>query len=789
MPSSSRPDDPAELKRRAIEFARAGKTSEAAALLRSLIQSKIPVDPQLREWAAAQLQRIEPARKSVDVASLYAAADDLFRRYDFDQAASLLQSIPSAQHTVDSRQLLKTATSLRDEVAELVEDLQANLSTGHFDRLEADVERLLEICPVSATGKRLRTTLDTYRRIPRERRLYRVSDTGELLAANTAGGSRAFVVIAMLAVVVAAWGGWQQFRPRLVEVAVRFDQPPAAGGPLRIRIDGQTIDMTVDGANLSLPPGDYVYEIYDASTRLLGPVRISVQMGLPNVVTVAVADLRLDAQVADIGGMPALPGVPGIGGPQANDAARPGAGLPAPMVDPAEIPVVAAPPAGLNAPEPDASMPSDGTPPALEGDPAMADSKELAAAAPVPMTEVAPQWEPEIAEAMKPFKDLGCFFFRDNYFRSNAIYIRPSSSVENRKKTLEMLADAPWIEGLAWASGEVTAEEVALVRKSGIIRLRIEEKQVALLDNPKLRTVRVTLGRGTEAGALAPIGKLDELEELQISTGWGPINGGFLSQLKNPSRLKHYCLDMLNAERPHASAYLTSISKMTGLEVLRISLPWRKSAVPRHFSLPEIASLRRIELHYVNVVRPSYSVFARSPQLEVLRLSNVGLKEADMVHFTGLTGLKVLSIQSEDIGDEGLEPLGKIGNLTEVELWNLPIRGPGLRFLNSHQNLTPGKVTLKHLKLTDIELGIFAKLPQVTSVDVFSTRVTQGGIAQLIEIPHVQLVVCGDDQITAEEASALTKGTSKRIKIQPSFKGPIAAPSSPTKPAASGSPF
>ena len=82
MAESSGAGDVSSRKRRAVELARAGRIDEAAALLEKLAGSRGGADEATREWAATQLEKLRPSRKTIDVAALCAAAEELFRKYD-----------------------------------------------------------------------------------------------------------------------------------------------------------------------------------------------------------------------------------------------------------------------------------------------------------------------------------------------------------------------------------------------------------------------------------------------------------------------------------------------------------------------------------------------------------------------------------------------------------------------------------------------------------------------------------------------------------------------------------
>lgn len=747
MAESSGAGDVSARKRQAVELARAGRIDEAAALLETLAGSRSGADDATRGWAATQLEKLRSSRKTIDVAALCSAAEDLFRKYDYEQAAALLLPIPVSQRTTESKKLLERSIRLRDEVAELTHDLKENLAARQFETLDADVKRLLQICPPSSLGKRLKTALDTYRGIPASRRKYRVDTNGELLEAVP---SRLIpgMVLGLVVFVSLGWGASKWLRDQRRDVM--FQVSPAAAerlkaagiGSLEIGINGTRQTLPLDGLAVRLASGTHNYEVFGDAVSLVGPVPFEVGEALPGLFTL---DLPLPSAVAAVPQGPALAVVPpgpavGVAPPPPQQVILPATPPPMPAAAPEPVPAPA-PPAG-GAPGAELLAKKEAGPMTAEPDP------EAAA----------------VDGRQAPFLALGARFYRDGRYAPTPLFIVPPEAAENRLKILKLMVDHAWIEGLEWPPTQpVTPEEVELVGETPVTWITIEARHFALLKNPKIRGVAINFRPGPETEKdFEPVTQLPDLAALRLIVHEKTkVTGGFLSRLRNPAGIRHYSAEIYGG---HAN-YIGTIARFPELETL--SVQWRdagkKTATLR---LTGGTRLRNLWINDVSITRDSYKALGAAPDLFRLSLRNTDTKDVDMAQLTGLRNLKSLSLASVAVTDKGLQALEGMTSLESVTLSKLPIKGPGLAFLKSQPNLDLKQLRLWSLDLTDEDVEVFGELPNVTTLDVSYLRLTQRGIKELAAMPHFEKLICNPIQLPESEVGPLTEGKSLKIEVR-----------------------
>ena len=317
-----RPDG-AAVRLEILDLCRQGRTREAIPLLKQLADGRSALDPKIVEWAASQLNRLGGSASSgaaVDAEALRQTAEELFEKYDYEEAVSLLESIPAAERSAEARELHKASKELRDEVRSLLEELKVGIETRRVEDLEPALDRLLEISPVNSYGKNLKATLETYQKVPRGRRKYRYSRSGDLLSAGSDGVSPSLIagLVVVLVIGALAWQTWYGPTARLV-VQVDPTNPggwvPGGGGgiggaagvprlpaDLELHIGDIRVALQHGKAEILLAPGEYVYEVFAGAIRLLGPVRIKVELNAPNLLTLMPPG---EAPAADVAAAPA----------------------------------------------------------------------------------------------------------------------------------------------------------------------------------------------------------------------------------------------------------------------------------------------------------------------------------------------------------------------------------------------------------------------------------------------------------------------------------------------------
>lgn len=126
---------------------------------------------------------------------------------------------------------------------------------------------------------------------------------------------------------------------------------------------------------------------------------------------------------------------------------------------------------------------------------------------------------------------------------------------------------------------------------------------------------------------------------------------------------------------------------------------------------------------------------------EILNRPSHGYEDANIITLTslpsGLNEIKSFNITRSNVTDEGVKLLGKLPELTELNLSVTRISGAGLAGLKD-------LINLKTLTLSEIQTlnpscwDVVAELTQLETLNVASTNISDPDVAKLIKLPHLK---------------------------------------------------
>ncbi|HBN76991.1 MAG TPA: hypothetical protein DD473_14485, partial [Planctomycetaceae bacterium] len=281
------------------DLVKRGQYAQAVKLLEKLATLTAPEAVGYANWARAELPRVQaiPKKKRSNLPAVIATAKKLIDKYDYGQAAEMLQQIPSNIRNAEANQLLDKAIDLQDEVDLLLADLQGCVRRKEYEGIEDNLKRLLEIKPGNRFAKELWEALQTYSNVPAKSRKYNVDKQGKLQPNDDDLGSILLkgIAVAVVAFVIAFAGITFYLKSGQLTVAVTFDEELLKNGDLTLTFDGK--NYTIDGPefNLKVAAGEYGYEVRQGKTIVRNPETFTVVSDGRNVLQIG----KTSSQIAE----------------------------------------------------------------------------------------------------------------------------------------------------------------------------------------------------------------------------------------------------------------------------------------------------------------------------------------------------------------------------------------------------------------------------------------------------------------------------------------------------------
>lgn len=201
-----------------------------------------------------------------------------------------------------------------------------------------------------------------------------------------------------------------------------------------------------------------------------------------------------------------------------------------------------------------------------------------------------------------------------------------------------------------------------------------------------------------EQEIVANIARLPALKELTLYTTTSGINWKVLSQARALTDLTLHPKDVSTSDIEGVGT-LTQLRKLVlaGFAPDRIDLS----------ALAGLRSLRELELRVYPADEIEFRAVTTLPNVETLRVLNMGVEDSFCEDLGKSKTLKVLSLSGGDVTDRGAASLSQIGSLETLDLSNTFV--------------------------TDAAIDSLLKPPKLTKVGLGDTRVTFHGLARLCE--------------------------------------------------------
>ncbi len=278
-------------KQKVTDLVRRGQYAQAVSLLEKMSATTDPDAIGYASWAREELNRVRklPQKVRDGVPALVGTARKFMQKYDYGQAAEILQQIPQEMRSPSVEKLLNKAIDLQDEADMLLKDLRECVRSREFQGIDDNVQRLLEIKPNNRFARDLSHALKSYQHVSVDRREYVFGQTGELLPLEEA---KTFsTLLLMVLTVLIGFGGLFYGITLLIDVGdvtllVETDDELLKNGDLTLTFDGETHHINGPEFKISVAPGEYGYEVRQGDTLIRNPEKFTVVKKGQNVLTI-----------------------------------------------------------------------------------------------------------------------------------------------------------------------------------------------------------------------------------------------------------------------------------------------------------------------------------------------------------------------------------------------------------------------------------------------------------------------------------------------------------------------
>ncbi len=367
--------------------------------------------------------------------------------------------------------------------------------------------------------------------------------------------------------------------------------------------------------------------------------------------------------------------------------------------------------------------------------------------------------QPAAEEAARALESAGAILTRDE---SGQVIAVDASEFPMELATIQRLRDLPDIRQLAvsgpWVSAEMfdvfgqlssleridldvtIANTELLARLSGLARLRyiqlfrtdIDNDSLAVLAKfPELEQIRCGQTRVGDAG-LEHLRSMTRLRAIDLSDCNSVSSAGVeaLSGLPNLKFLKVWGPQINDRT-------LDSIAQMSSLEVLGLNDTRVTDAGIE--KLAGLTSLQEIHLVRTRTGDRSLEIFSALPNVATLRLRDTQLSDAGLEYLARIKGLERLDLSensSPGITDAGMQSVGRMENLVELNLWTTQVSDEGIHSLVNLGNLR--WLNLDKTLVTDAACQTLAQMPQLEWLHLGSNNLTDAAVQPLLKLPNLR---------------------------------------------------
>ncbi len=273
-----------QMKKKITELVKRGQFAAAVSGLEKMIRTNISEGAEYVAWAREKLPEVKRAPKKLraGLPALLEAAKQCMKRHDYAQAAQLLQEIPSDFRSEEAQTLLDEAIELQDEADLLLTDLQDCVRRKEFRGIEENLKRFLELKPGNRFAQRLRESLQTYSKVPWNKRTYQFDEKGRLqpMTSSLADNWLLWGVGTFLLVLgVMFWGVMIYLKSgdRTLPIEIDSDWLKDQGGAITLEVNGDEHRITGPGIDITVSLGEQAFSVKNGDTIVHNPQTFTIE--------------------------------------------------------------------------------------------------------------------------------------------------------------------------------------------------------------------------------------------------------------------------------------------------------------------------------------------------------------------------------------------------------------------------------------------------------------------------------------------------------------------------------
>jgi len=260
--------------------------------------------------------------------------------------------------------------------------------------------------------------------------------------------------------------------------------------------------------------------------------------------------------------------------------------------------------------------------------------------------------------------------------------------------------------------------------------IELEDDAKVLANFEQLRVLHLD-DCGITDGELAPLAQLTQLEELVLANN--QLNG---TGLKHVGKLNLTVLQLQDNETVENEpldfdTYGNHLQSQTELEVLDLSRANLTDVGLKH--LADMQSLRQLNVSHAEIEGTGLVHLANCENLEVIELHNKAFNGVGLKHLAKCSKLKALNLSWTGVGDDALEEVSALQQLTKLDLPPYGDNGIGKFWQASHNE-----------HLTDKGLADVAKLKNLEWFWVGGGGVTDAGMQELAVLENLSHLGLGN---------------------------------------------
>jgi hypothetical protein len=246
-----------------------------------------------------------------------------------------------------------------------------------------------------------------------------------------------------------------------------------------------------------------------------------------------------------------------------------------------------------------------------------------------------------------------------------------------------------------------------------------------LADLPRLRSVRLAGTQVTDAG-MATLGRIKTLQNLDLREC--PITNDGLQHVADLKRLRGLKLAGKEGRQAVDDAGLVHLAGLHELKALACDYLWVSAD-----GLGQLGTCERLEeLYLAGTLAEDDALpwISKLPRLKKIRLAKTQVSDAGLALLAKCQALQDLDLSEvASITDDGLEQVGKLVQLTRLNLWRAPVTDAGVAHLAPLVRLQ--WLNLDNTQLSDAGLISLADMKQLVFLHLGSTQITDAGLRHL----------------------------------------------------------